>query len=685
MKVLSKMLVFILIISSLISCVEFCVVDASAVSGENILLIGDSISVHCQNDFKNTFPGITIDAKSGTRFSKDDSQFGKSGITRLKARSSSLPNTILFLMGTNGGVTEADIDSLISITGTDRKFILMTEYFKGNSSLTEARNAVITKAAGKYNNVYIADWYTAVKGDPSKYIADNVHPTQKGRSLFAKTVETAVNGSGTPTNSTSTQASSYDSQFDTMEYTETKEARVFDPDSYKAFSVYAKTAGWEEDKMLVRKWSDDDNVEYEREIGFQTKFLDDNLETTKQYLKEGDGSDLSASAAGKMVSTAKAEVGTTESPKGSGKVKYNEWFYGENSDFSNKPWDAVFIAWCADQNGLIESGLFKKTASVKEQYDYLVNEKKFETHEVKDIKMLDGTYDPVIGDIVFWKSNDNTFTHIGVISEVSEKSITVIEGDVDDAVKSKVYSKQILTAIIKENESRQKEESESVTSEDDSHAMVEETTEVELNSALNQLLNGVIVHVNYPSIGGANGGPMQMKSGAVVTSGAPIDIPSSVAQTGVIANFTYWTQPKKGSTWSPRTNQGVLFKEWKAQGSVVTNGIATINGYYLVAVTTKFGMPGDAINIVFENGTSINAIIGDSKSSNPALNGEPGNEYGHRVGRGGAVDVIEWEYGNPRTGNNAAAQQVLANGLRSMGIMGQKITRIINYGSWLKQ
>lgn len=180
---------------------------------------------------------------------------------------------------------------------------------------------------------------------------------------------------------------------------------------------------------------------------------------------------------------------------------------------------------------------------------------------------------------------------------------------------------------------------------------------------------------------------MTMKSGAVVTSGRTVTIPSSIKQTGMIASMTYWREPKKGKTWAAGTTQRALYDIWVANGRPVANSIATLKGYYLIATTLTFGNVGDGVIVYLEGGKSIKCIIGDSKGANVAQSphaGETGNKYGHAYGTSG-VDVIEWEYGLARTGSNQQAGDNLRAGLRAMGISGRKVLKMVNYGSWINQ
>ena len=169
----------------------------------------------------------------------------------------------------------------------------------------------------------------------------------------------------------------------------------------------------------------------------------------------------------------------------------------------------------------------------------------------------------------------------------------------------------------------------------------------------------------------ASGGALTMKSGKVVTSGRVITVPSWVNQSGITPNETYYDRGDWAYT------QGTLYRIWKQQGKPYIGAIATISGYYLVAMTLKFGTTGDAVLIFLENGAVIPAIIGDSKGANPGLSGERGTDYGHQLGNG-KIDIIEWE----RYGGKKA---VLNSYLAQVGWKGQKVVKVINYGSWLNQ
>lgn len=146
-------------------------------------------------------------------------------------------------------------------------------------------------------------------------------------------------------------------------------------------------------------------------------------------------------------------------------------------------------------------------------------------------------------------------------------------------------------------------------------------------------------------------------------SGTTVNIPSSVPQIGITGNYTCY--PQFYGRWNAGTTQRRISEIWGQKGKTGSpENIATIDGYYLIAVTQKFGQVGDIVCVVLANGTRINCMIADEKN--------PGDsnytEWGHDLG-GGKADVIEWEsmvYGFPNVDK----------------WRGQRVTTIINGGRY---
>lgn len=158
-------------------------------------------------------------------------------------------------------------------------------------------------------------------------------------------------------------------------------------------------------------------------------------------------------------------------------------------------------------------------------------------------------------------------------------------------------------------------------------------------------------YIDYPA-----NKPTQSSPQAV--TGKTFSIPSSVKQTGITGNYTYYPR-----NWLYK--QKKVYNFWISKGRKGSpQNIATIDGYYLIAVVQKLGNIGDVLCVVLEDGTRLNCIMADSKN--------PGDsdclEWGHDLG-GGKADVIEWE--------SIANRQPDVSKWR-----GKKVTTIINGGRY---
>lgn len=114
----------------------------------------------------------------------------------------------------------------------------------------------------------------------------------------------------------------------------------------------------------------------------------------------------------KFVEVARSQVGYKESPAGSNKTKYGQW-YG----MDGQPWCDIFVAWCAQQaNALGIVGKFAYTPShaawFKARGEWLDREEK-----------------PQPGDVVFF-SNATRICHVGIVTARNGTvSVSTIEGN----------------------------------------------------------------------------------------------------------------------------------------------------------------------------------------------------------------------------------------------------------------
>lgn len=155
------------------------------------------------------------------------------------------------------------------------------------------------------------------------------------------------------------------------------------------------------------------------------------------------------------------------------------------------------------------------------------------------------------------------------------------------------------------------------------------------------------------------------QSGNKISQGTSTKV--NVSQTGIIANYTYYDR-----NWASGSIQRKLYDLWVAEGKPASHNVATLNGYYLVALGSAYATTGDMVSIVLEDGTYFNAILGDAKGA------DAGSSYGHNFGTSTnpSYDIVEWE-------SATQDQNALRSGLSEAGWLNKKVDRIVNYGSYL--
>ena len=162
-------------------------------------------------------------------------------------------------------------------------------------------------------------------------------------------------------------------------------------------------------------------------------------------------------------------------------------------------------------------------------------------------------------------------------------------------------------------------------------------------------------------------GQAKTQSGKILTSGTWKAIPSSQPQTGIVANYTGYVR-----NWAKGTTQRTIYDLWNSQGRPNKYTVAMVSGYYLIAPGRYFSnSAGDILEVKLENGYSFMAMVGDTKGPDTP------NEYGHVLGSGGAVDVIEWE-------SVCSTQSQLRSGLQEWGVLGVRVSGMTNFGTFFQ-
>lgn len=193
------------------------------------------------------------------------------------------------------------------------------------------------------------------------------------------------------------------------------------------------------------KWSD-----WERKRGWQEKYLKDLLQILEKLHHSSSVLFGSGGSGQQLVSVAMGEIGQGE-PTGNNDSKYNVWF-----GMMKQPWCAMFVSWCAEQCGYLESGLFPRAAHSASFWNHVLdNPDKGSLYTPADVRS--GAVTPVAGDILIispvnnQEASSNTVhaddsasgtRHVCIVTgyDSSGGLIATIDGNSSDMVKENTYS-----------------------------------------------------------------------------------------------------------------------------------------------------------------------------------------------------------------------------------------------------
>ncbi|MBM7635925.1 acyltransferase family protein [Streptococcus saliviloxodontae] len=149
--------------------------DETNYSSENVLLIGDSVSVHASEKLKQTLPQAILDPLSNRNLADAAS------LVQTYLNSGTLPETVIIAVGVNETSSyKENLDQIVDLLPKGSHLVLVTPY-NGNYSdypdSTVSKTASYEKELAKKNSfIQIADWVETAKAHPEIWQGtDNVH------------------------------------------------------------------------------------------------------------------------------------------------------------------------------------------------------------------------------------------------------------------------------------------------------------------------------------------------------------------------------------------------------------------------------------------------------------------------------------------------------------------------------
>lgn len=155
------------------------------ITGKDITLVGDSVSLASAPELEAKFPGIYINAE----VSRSMTRGGLETIERLLA-SNQVRRVLVVALGTNGYFGNGTVPQLLREVGKDRDVVFVTAH--APVVWTPDNNRYIHEIAKKHPNVRIAEWDADISARPDILGPDGIHPGPTGGAIYANSIADAI-------------------------------------------------------------------------------------------------------------------------------------------------------------------------------------------------------------------------------------------------------------------------------------------------------------------------------------------------------------------------------------------------------------------------------------------------------------------------------------------------------------
>ena len=150
----------------------------------DLLMIGDSVSLRAVDAFDGVFPHSHIDAEKGRQFDAGRATFEGYIQQNLAGK------IVVFALGTNGLVTDDQIDAIMADAGDQRIVVFVNT--RSPQPWVGSTNQAIANAATRYKNVRVIDWYGHSANRNDLFDGDGTHLSTAGVTEYLKLIHDAV-------------------------------------------------------------------------------------------------------------------------------------------------------------------------------------------------------------------------------------------------------------------------------------------------------------------------------------------------------------------------------------------------------------------------------------------------------------------------------------------------------------
>ena len=150
-----------------------------------IAAIGDSVMLGSKEELEKRIGPGTVDATVSRQF------LHAPDLVRDMLARPVPPQVIVVALGTNGPVQERHFEELMEVAADVPRMVFVNAHVP-TRDWEATTNRELAAGVERHDNAVLVDWFTPTEGRSDLFAADNFHPTQAGRVIYAELVAEAI-------------------------------------------------------------------------------------------------------------------------------------------------------------------------------------------------------------------------------------------------------------------------------------------------------------------------------------------------------------------------------------------------------------------------------------------------------------------------------------------------------------
>ena len=133
----------------------------------HVTAVGDSVMLDYQTDLQQDVPGVDVQAAVSRQWSA-----GEEVLQQLRAEGQ-LGSVVVVALGTNGPITDADFDAMMSILAGASRVVFVNIVV--DKPWQDPNDQVLSSGVARYPNTVLANWYALESQNPDWVYSDGTH------------------------------------------------------------------------------------------------------------------------------------------------------------------------------------------------------------------------------------------------------------------------------------------------------------------------------------------------------------------------------------------------------------------------------------------------------------------------------------------------------------------------------